>query len=738
MTGNLNQNQNPNRQMPMRPPVAQDTSLTPKEILSILRRHLLMIIVFTFMGTIAGGGLWFVMKTLSPKYTAQTAIEVLHPGQSDPMEFDSLTPNKDINYQFRFTKASYMKQNSFLQNLLKIDAIRNTKWYAQFDNDIADAVDSLDKNLGISPQRDSEWIVVSMTCQDAEESALIANEAVTSFLKKQDVLAKKDTSEQLGQLEQQRQKIEGELKSLEDSLTNMRRGTDYANLEPTTFRSYLDETLSDTQNNRNAIESQIAELQANIDLLSARIEGEYDDTVREQIERDSTAIAIRNRITLLEQELASQRAHFGERHRQVIELRDAIDQLYKDLDNRKIMIGDIVRRSRLIGVEDQMVASSKMLETLETQRQRAQEHYRSLSILKAEYARIMKLRDEKQNTLEKINTHLEKLKVVHDNPDLSKVKRAFMATVPLQMSSPKIIIFVPGGFMLGAMLGFAIAFLVELANELLRSPSDVAKHLRSPLLAAICHSKEDAEMKNVDLYHAVRQAPFSITSESYRQLRTNLKHSNSAINSKVLFVTSPSIGGGKSTVALNLAETLAAEGLNVLFIDTHFRNPVSYAAFPDTNDTGSVIDTNGKGLSNYLLGQYELEEIIRDSAVQGLKLIDCGPMPANSAEILSNARMSNLLENCAHNFDYVILDGPGLLVNSAKILAAQAQGTMLVCNVASTKRGEAKRTLRELHEINANVIGVVLVGVKSMKGGYFHERYKTYRKYQKMRVPASV
>lgn len=737
MTGNVNQNQNANRPLPMRPATNQDTAITPKEILGIIRRHLLMLIIFTFLGTLAGGGLFYVIMKYNPKYTARTAIEVLRPGQTDPMKFTSLTINKDIYYQFRFTKASYMKQDSFLQDMLKIDKVRETKWYAKFD-DVSKAIDNLKKNLTVSPQRDSEWIVVSMTCGDAEESATIANEAVSSFLLKQDILAKKDTSSQLRQREQQRKKIELELKALEDNLSNMRRGTDYANLEPSTFRNYLDETLSDTQNNRNSIESQIAQMQANVDLLKARVEGEHDDTVREQIERDSTALTIRSRITILEQELASQRSHFGERHRQVVELKDAIDQLYKDLDARKIMIGDIVRRSRLIGVEDEMIATSKMLETLEAQKQRAQEQYRSLSILKAEYARVTKLRDEKQQNLEDINTHLEKLKVIHNNPDISKVKLAFTATVPLKVSSPKLLVFIPGGFILGAMLGFGLAFLLELSNERLRSPSDIAKHLRVPLLAAICHSKEDLELKNIDLLHAVRQAPFSITSESYRQLRTNLKHSDLAVNNKVLFVTSPSIGGGKSTVAINLAETLAAEGLKVLFIDTHFRNPISYTAFPDTDDSGSVIDANGKGLSNYLLGQYELDSIIRDSAVDGLKVIDCGPMPANSAEILSNSRMSNLLENSAHNYDYVVIDGPGLLVNSAKILAAQAQGTLLVCNSGSTKRGEAKRTLRELREINANVVGIALVGVKAMKGGYFHERYKTYRKYQKMRVEATV
>ena len=734
----MQQNQVPPRPFPNRPAVQQDVTLTPKEIVGILRRHLLLIIVFTILGTVAGGGGWFLLKTFAPKYTAKSAIQVDPPGINDPTVFLANATNQDLYYQFRFTKASYMKQQGFLQDLLKIDSIKASNWFKQFDGNIAEAVDNLQKNLGVLAQRDAEWIIVTMTCSSPKESALIVNEAVSSYLKKQDALAKKDVSKDLGQFEVQQKKLEDDLRALEENLASIRKGTDYANLEPSTFRNYLDETLSQTQNNRNSIESQISQLQANIDLLKGRLESEYDETVREEIERDSTALAIRNRITVLEQELASQLTHFGERHRTVVELRDAIDQLYKDLDNRKLMIGNIVRRSRLINVEDTMVTNAKMLETLETQRQRTQEQYRQLSILKAEFARITKLRDEKQKTLEEINLHIEKLRAVHDAPNVSKVSLVFEAMEPLQMSFPQLIVFVPGGFILGTIIGMAVAFLKELANERLRAPSDVAKHLKTRLLSAICHSSEDGELKGIDLFHAVRQAPYSITSECYRQLRTNLRLSDSGTAKKVIYVTSPSIGGGKSTVAVNLASTLAAEGQNVLFMDTHFRNPVSEKAFPKTSNDGAVVASDSGGLSNYLLGQCDLDGVIRPSGIEGLSVIDCGPMPSNSAEILSNSRMSTLLENASVDYDYVIIDGPGLLVTSAKILAAQAEGTILVCNANSTKRGEANRTLRELREINAHVVGVVLVGVRAMKGGYFQEKYKLFRKYNKLQVPAAM
>jgi capsular exopolysaccharide synthesis family protein len=265
----------------------------------------------------------------------------------------------------------------------------------------------------------------------------------------------------------------------------------------------------------------------------------------------------------------------------------------------------------------------------------------------------------------------------------------------------------------------------------LRTPSDIAKHLRVPLLGAICHASEDRDIKGVDLYQVTRQAPYSMMSEGYRQLRTNLRLSDTGSSKKVLLVTSPSIGCGKTTVAANLASTLASEGRKILLIDTHFRKPSTSGIFPHTSGDGT-------GLSNYLMGQCQSKDVIRQSGLEGLDVIDSGALPSNPAGLLGNKNMSSLLENAGHEYDYVIIDGPPMIVSSAQVLASQAEGTILVFNTSATRRGEALRTLRELREVNANVVGTVLVGVKAMKGGYFQERYRTYRKYQKTQIPAAV
>ena len=184
--------------------------------------------------------------------------------------------------------------------------------------------------------------------------------------------------------------------------------------------------------------------------------------------------------------------------------------------------------------------------------------------------------------------------------------------------------------------------------------------------------------------------------------------------------------------------TCIAEDKKVLFIDTNFRKPASTNIFPRTEADGSVSEHPDFGLSNYLMGQCQDQDVIRPSGIEGLDIVDSGPLPSNPAELLGSARMTQLLDNGSKQYDYVIIDGPPLLVSDAKILAAMADGTIVVFNACSTRRGQAQRALRELRSINANIVGAVLLGVRSMKGGYFQEKFRLYQEYQQTQIAQPI
>lgn len=738
--------------MRMAPPPAAVVALTPKEILGILRRHIWMIVLFTVTGFILGAGFYVLMLRFFPRYTASTGINVLPPVTSDPREFTAIQPQKDLYYQFRATKAALMKQQDMLQNLIKQDSIRATKWFEQFVKrdasgeivsiDVAKAIRKLDKKLAVNASRDQDFIRVSMSWADPKESALIVNEMVRLFLSNQREKARAEISEKMASEEKARQDLRDSLRAIQAQMDNLRAGSEFAKLDTKTmsYRDYMDEKLASLYNEFSRLDAERERLRVLQAIAERRAtQTDYDQVVQQAVEQDPLVRELQNSLNSIDALLAQQTARFGENHRRVLETRQARDQFKKDLDARKIEIAEIQRKSQWQLAQDEVSAITQQLETITQQVQRARDEYRRVDQERAQYAKLEIEREEKQALLEKANAHYESLKALFDDPDISKLRSLGAAPEPLEVSSPRWEIYLPAGFILGLLAGLGLAFAVELLNDLVRTPSDVMQHLKVPLLGNICHADDDDDVEGIELVHVVRQAPYSIMSECYRQLRTNLKLSAGPAVHKTLLITSPQAGDGKTSVASNLASTFLAENRRILLIDANFRRSALALLFPRTSENGSVVEHPDYGLSNYLMGQCtDVSQIIRPSGIAGLDIIDSGPLPSNPAELLDSPRMKELLEQSKTRYDYVLIDGPAMLVSDAKALAAAADGTLVVINASATHRGAAIRILRELQSIRANVVGTVLMGVRSRKGGYFQEVYRSYLEYQQVPIRTSM
>jgi capsular exopolysaccharide synthesis family protein len=735
------------------PMAAGSETMTPKEIVGILRRHLWMIILFTVAGTILGTGAHFLLQRLAPRYTTRAQIEVLPPVEGDPMMFNAGQPQKDTFYQYRFTKSALLKQQSLLQELIRDAEIRQTNWFKQFalvdeqgeiigdiEKAIREAIRDLNKNLMSNAPRDFIFIEVGMSCRSPKESADITNKVVEIFLRNQRDLAIGSISNELAERIKQRDGVEANLRAAEDALDAIRKGSPFARLNlsaESDFRDYMDDHIADTQRTLSNLESAKSNLETNLAALKRRAESEtFDDVVQEQVEQDAIARQIRATIAATEPVLAERLTRFGAEHRLVLDIRDSLKQMYSDLAKRQREIGDIVRNSQVQLAQDQINAMMEQLKTTELQLEKAMDDYKKVDLIRANYGIQEVKRQELIAQREVMNGYIEKLKTIYNDPLVSKLRLLGFAPVPLEMSFPKLMLFLPGGFILGLLAGLGLAFAIELLNDLMRTPSDVMRHLRVPLLGTICHFDDDKDVENVDMAHVVRQAPYSITSECYRQLRTNLKLSGSSAGErKSLLITSPGAGDGKTSVAVNLASTMLYENKHILLIDANFRRPSSGQLFPRTETNGSVAEHADFGLSNYLMGQCADEkDVIRPSGIEGLNVIDSGPLPANPAELLDGPRMQQLLECCKQLYDYIVIDGPAMLVSDAKVLAVMADATLVVINAADTHRGAAQRILRELQNVRANTLGIVLMGVRSRKGGYFREAYRSYQDYQRVQL----
>jgi capsular exopolysaccharide synthesis family protein len=180
---------------------------------------------------------------------------------------------------------------------------------------------------------------------------------------------------------------------------------------------------------------------------------------------------------------------------------------------------------------------------------------------------------------------------------------------------------------------------------------------------------------------------------------------------------------------VNLALTFAAKNKKVIVLDGNFRQPGIQTIFPKTAQDKQA---QTFGLSSLLLGQCSLRQAVRPTGVDGFDIIDTGLLPPNPAELLAGQRMQSLLEELSQVYDHIILDSaPVLLVSDPKVLARVADATLLVFDAARTRRGAAQRSIGELQRVQANLVGCVLFAARSIKGGYFRQQHKSYRRYMK-------
>ena len=211
----------------------------------------------------------------------------------------------------------------------------------------------------------------------------------------------------------------------------------------------------------------------------------------------------------------------------------------------------------------------------------------------------------------------------------------------------------------------------------------------------------------------VSDNPTSIVSEQFRTIRTNIQFSMVDQNLKTISVTSAAPSSGKTTVASNLAGAFAAQDKRVLLVDTDMRKPTVHQVFQAQNHPG---------LTNLLTNRsLTLEDVVRDSYVEGLDFITCGIIPPNPSELINSNRMGELIQEMESSYDLVIFDNPPLLaVTDAQIMATKVDGTIVVVPQGEVKKDELDQTAELLEKVNANVLGSVLNKVDADSDTYYY------------------
>ncbi len=419
---------------------------------------------------------------------------------------------------------------------------------------------------------------------------------------------------------------------------------------------------------------------------------------------DGLLSTLLEQLVMAEQRVVVVQKEYGPEHAEVIKCKASVDDLRVKIANRVNGIID--------GLEARVTALKTSLEDLELEVGKATSNDIATATQSRPYFQAKRTLEE----LQRFRTILD-MKIASEQIDVALPKTTMVRIVdtakpglrPVRPNKPLNIAL---GIIIGLVVGIGLAFFIEYLDTSVKTIDDVERSLQCPVLGVI--------PQNVGLL--MDEGTESPHAEAYRVLRTNLLFSRKDDKLNTVAVVSAGAGEGKSTTVFNLAAVFAQSGQRILMVDSDLRRPTLHKMLKITNNIG---------LTNYLLKQNTLEEVIQTSSLPTLDFLASGKLPSSSLGILSSAQMKDLISELKQRYDFVFFDSPPIMgVSDASILASEVDMTLQVIQYRRYPQPMNIRAKQLIEKVGGNLVGIVLNNINMSQdesyyyySGYYHDYY---------------
>jgi len=700
---------------------AAPKTITPADILGMLKQRLVWIVVLSILFGAMGVGLFLLAYTKFPEYSAKGLIECISNQPKKSLTVGDTQMAQDPYTRFVMSQALFIKSFPILSAVLKDPEVRETQWFKDIKQ--GDQLSELEKSLSCEPIRDTNYVEVSMSTRSKADPHKIVNTVINIYLTEVREQASTQFRQELSEYKRELSDIKDQITKKNDEIRAFR--TSLPAGEATIDKSRLGQgvilrQLEDDQKVVGEYELQTAELESLKKLYSDPAGQAVTPEDRQRVEQDPRVAQLDAQIFALEQEMNILLKRFGENHREYQELKTRRDEAREQLAN--------VRQTRLqelLDLKQQQIETAyynshhallKAKEKLQVTQAKQADLERKLG----DYSMLLDELQLLSDTQTKLEDYIREIERIVRERDAVRVRAAVQASPPRERSFPSLLM-LPAVLILAFASAVGLSVGLELLDTSVKTPQDVTRHLNLALLGSVA----DIDDEEVEIEHpesAVRDAPHAMITEAFRTIRGNLQFAAPADRMRSLLITSPKPEDGRTTVAANLAASLAIGGRRVLLVDANLRRPALHRLYPQIG---------AEGLTNILIGESSLPVCIQKTDLANLDVVGSGPIPPNPAELLSSENFSRFVADATAAYDHVIFDSPPvLLASDSSVLASQVDGTILVYRAKDTSRGVALRARTLLEHVGAHIFGAVLNAAQVRRGGYFREQLRTFYEYR--------
>jgi len=582
--------------------------------------------------------------------------------------------------------------------------------------------DELLSHVAVKPITNTAIIGVDVTSQSAEESAQIANMYATVFVDRERSLVAHQADSAIGFLQTQIPIAEQKMRTAQNALRGYEQRYGIADLPTQTTSQLTQAALLDSKASQAEMDGRMAGAQL------ASVQSQLATTPRMVLGQDNVvanpvAMQLAQQIAQAQASLDAARKQYTESHPTVVAGEHQLASLQAEAAKQKStvtagtqMIPNLVYQQlaqQAATLRAQVQAAQSQSATARSQRQAMQSNVTALPERQQRIASLQ--RDSK--AAEDVYTTLQKKYAdasLSSTTALSDVTITQQADPAFAKVSPNVALNIGAALIIGIILGLGSVYGLEFLDDRFRTEEDVKERLGVPVLASIPAlplnpGKSGAAAKNGDPGNDDSWLD-AMAVESYLELVTALRYS-SATAPRSIAITSPHKGDGKSTIAVNIAVSMAQLNARVLIIDADLRRPTIHTKLDLQNNAG---------LTDVLVGLATFSDAVRPSGHEGVWTLTSGTRAPNPLALIQGEAFDRLLQTARDDFDFVIIDSPALepIIDGA-VLGMKADGTVLVISAAQTDGRAANVALEKLSSVGSlNLIGVVLNRTKPERRAY--------------------
>jgi succinoglycan biosynthesis transport protein ExoP len=703
------------------------------EVFAVLRRYAWIVIAGAIGGSLLALVLSVMLDRYDPKYTASVTFQVLppSPGVADKLASTTseLQPSQEEISQFINRQALYIKSDAVLNQALQSDAFqhdpvtnRPSQWVQDHPKNTKR---ELRNALHVDPKVIAGVFTISMTTGDNVEVANLVNAVARVYTDQLSADNKENQSQRNQQLNDIVVTQKKTVQSMESTLADFRANNNISavvNLHSLELR-----LLEDMDTNLIKVQAEAASAKETLDNITAQLKSgtlELSSDMKQYVENQPEMLNLMQTNLALEQDKQVALLNLGSATFNT----QAIDKRIETVNNQIATTRARLESDARLRMEERAKTDyQNLLATAQFMDKAREDKLKKVQDLDHFLVQEQELADALKSQKDILDTLTEKytLSQLQNTTDDTRIRKLGGDAIPPEKSEiawPEWYYFMMGGFVIGLLGTYGLAYLYELTNTRVRTPADITKAIQLPLLGFVPDEEDDSSMTGA-LATSIRTAPASMMAESFRQIRGRLISEANGSPTTSLLIASIAPGGGATTVASNLANGMALNKMRVLLVDANFYRPglqTTYKNIPAVGLTDVIADATRLDSS-----------IVFNPELPNLHLMGAGGRPsAANVEVFESAAFKTLLTTLKSRYDMVIFDGAPLnLVADSIALGSLVDGVIAVVRAGEVSRGTVLRVREQLRQARARLLGVVLNAAQTHGAGYFKQNYKSFYEY---------